>query len=530
MSERTNRRRRRTRAEQGYVMAITALMMVPLMVFAAFATDVGAWYVRGQQVQRAADAAALAAVVWMPSLADAETAAIEVAALNGFVDQPGDFDTGPLPQVRVTPLANQQVMVEIKAEGEVYFGSAVGVDGIEITRFAAAEYILPVPMGNPTSAIGAADLDIGGRQNYWLNAHANCFNASAGDLLNSAPGTGGCSPPTNPYYRDRGYIYVIDKPENVAVDVEVLHAGRCKRPGWGDGRGERWTQNTPGLEFTLYRADNTPLADEDNMVPSNQFGTTQTLGAATSTGSNPGSSGPDCPTFTAGGAWDQPNWQGVFSIPANAQAGRWFLTVGTPVGSTGHKNMYGLRVMGSNFTSGAEFCTTLDPTTVTTGTCPTITALDYFSIYIGENRDAPSSAPEAANFFFAEIEEVHAGKVMQVNLWDPAEGSEYLQFMDPYGNPAAFRYRTENLNGSGQTGWTNITGCTIGGVTGPCLPTPGSGGYHNKFLTIEVDLGQTYTCNAGDCWWKVRYASTSSVDDTTTWSVRIVGDPVRLIE
>ena len=45
-------------AERGYVVALTALLLVPMLVFTAFATDVGAWYVRAQEIQRAADAAA----------------------------------------------------------------------------------------------------------------------------------------------------------------------------------------------------------------------------------------------------------------------------------------------------------------------------------------------------------------------------------------------------------------------------------------------------------------------------------------
>ena len=51
--------------EGGYVAVMTALLMFVFMGLAAFAVDVGRWYVVGQQEQRA-DAAALAGVTKLP--------------------------------------------------------------------------------------------------------------------------------------------------------------------------------------------------------------------------------------------------------------------------------------------------------------------------------------------------------------------------------------------------------------------------------------------------------------------------------
>ena len=50
-----------------------------------FAVDIGGWYSRGAQIQRAADAAALSGVVWMPDFPTAAAAALATAARNGFV-------------------------------------------------------------------------------------------------------------------------------------------------------------------------------------------------------------------------------------------------------------------------------------------------------------------------------------------------------------------------------------------------------------------------------------------------------------
>ena len=50
-------RRRPRRSERGYVLATAAMIMVPLLVVAGFATDVGGWYREADRMQRAADAA-----------------------------------------------------------------------------------------------------------------------------------------------------------------------------------------------------------------------------------------------------------------------------------------------------------------------------------------------------------------------------------------------------------------------------------------------------------------------------------------
>ena len=70
----------------GYVIALTALLMVPLMAFIGFAVDLGAWYARAGQIQAASDSASLAGVTYLPDFAAAQAAALEVAERNGFVD------------------------------------------------------------------------------------------------------------------------------------------------------------------------------------------------------------------------------------------------------------------------------------------------------------------------------------------------------------------------------------------------------------------------------------------------------------
>ena len=48
--------------ERGYILVQSVLLMIPLLIFSAFAIDIGAWYLDGQKMQRTSDAAALAGV------------------------------------------------------------------------------------------------------------------------------------------------------------------------------------------------------------------------------------------------------------------------------------------------------------------------------------------------------------------------------------------------------------------------------------------------------------------------------------
>ena len=76
---------------------MSALLMLPLLAFAGFAVDIGYWYTHANRMQRAADAAALAGVVWMPNDEKAETVRKGFLARvpKGRLGEPSDL-AGPL--------------------------------------------------------------------------------------------------------------------------------------------------------------------------------------------------------------------------------------------------------------------------------------------------------------------------------------------------------------------------------------------------------------------------------------------------
>ncbi len=71
-----------------------------------------------------------------------------------------------------------------------------------------------------------------------------------------------------------------------------------------------------------------------------------------------------------------------------------------------------------------------------------------------------------------------------------------------------------------------LTNCKVNGVT--------SATNNGKLQTIRVPIPNTYTCQTssqGGCWFRVAINFPgATVTDATTWTARIVGEPVRLIE
>src|SRR5437588_4106466 len=139
------------REQSGQTLVIVALMIVALLGFTGLVTDI-AWYeVNLMRVQRAADAAALAGVVYLPgNIIGAQTAAQQEASKNGFTDN------GTTIRVIATPeaLNNRILGVTVTAPVRSWFARLFGVTQFNLRRNARAEFVLPVPMGSPENYYG----------------------------------------------------------------------------------------------------------------------------------------------------------------------------------------------------------------------------------------------------------------------------------------------------------------------------------------------------------------------------------------
>ncbi len=532
----------RRSAEAGYVMATTALMLIPMMIFAAFAVDVGSWYVEAQKIQRASDAAALAGVVWMPDENRAREAALEITAINGYEDQPGDFDddTAPLPQVRVSRVGPQQIRVDIRAEGELYFGSVIeGFDEPRIQRFSTSEYVLPVEFGSPTNKIGFGDLIIDGEAvNAWTGLMGYCQPAHYGDVRaayyqhqsgcieggslfsGSSSGTPAISNPDtaagrSPNHDPEGYFFVVDVPEGrtTPTDVMIYDAGYCtSNPGSKPGNDSRETY----LEYRFYDATSTPLDDSDIVQ----------VGSSYRPGLNVGCN-----------AWTNPTG---FQVPIGS-AGRYYVQV---LNNEAHFGGFGDGV--NYFAIEARDAGAGDGTT-----CFTFQSASCVGVYARDRLPIRTQTDgDVATFYLANIEPIHEGKVLEVEMYDLGERMEYVQFLDPEGVPQPFTWRTDDtmtISGIGPANTDHAdedcTYLTVSGSSEPCLDVSAGGispkvgewnsswRFNGRWVIARIQL-TTIPDDLDDYWWKIRYVKTAGANsvDWTTWSTRVVGDPVRLVE
>lgn len=530
-----------TSSERGFILAQAALVFVPLLIFAAFATDIGSWYVEGQKIQRSADAAALAAVAMLPDVGEAEQVARDTAARNGFVDAtPGDntdFETGPLPQVRVTVHSSAGIEVEIRAQADAYLGQVV-IPSITIERYALAEWVRPVYMGNPTSGLGTGSIpeaDLGlPNDKMWLSVNAYCADHEQGDPFAvgyydgpsyfNGHRTCGTTPSfvypeatANPTFDPDAYIFVAQyQAGSPTINLDVYEPGyNCFETNDTNDYPE-----SPLINFEIYGPSAT--TNHQGFIDSNSPIATVSYDQNACISNAPGGDG----WWPLATGLSTPSTEGgYYYIKATSRhPGSWDAHPTNSFWSERFLNNFALRVARSGDTQLCAF-SSADPT------CPQLYSLDWLPLF----REIP--ADESA-FYLAEVDENHAGSTMTIKFFDAAEGIDNLQFVDSNGTAMPFRWRysdaTDGQKGVApylETSFANHSDlCSWGGVGGqPCLDTSTRSDWNDHWVRIQIDIPADYTCGA-DCWWRIRYTTSGTPTDRSVWGIRLDGDPVRLVE
>ena len=183
------------------------------------------------------------------------------------------------------------------------------------------------------------------------------------------------------------------------------------------------------------------------------------------------------------------------------------------------------------------------------------TALNAFAFYASSASGTPRiygigameayvrlPGGRASEFYLAQIDAVHAGKTMVINLWDPGDTgllSADLEILHPTGfgfASTSFNYRA--TPGTANPGHSGCSGRSGTGVTSVRTNTGGSSLYNGCWLTIEVALPANYDAPVDPVsgergWWKIKYtmggSSSDYSTDLTTWAVNIRGNPVHLV-
>lgn len=530
--------------DRGYVMALTALLILPLLAFTGFAVDLGAWNAEAARIQRAADAAALAGVVHLPNIGMARSVAEETARRNGY--DLADADVTVTAQ-EVAGASSPQLEVTISQTNVNQYFSTLFKDQVDVERTATAEFIRSVPLGSPRNYLGTGESLSGAwRENLYVSVSGYCARREHGDRITpradrTGAGFQSCDPSDspvveNPEHNPDGYVFAMELAGAAedygtnswgTVNLQLRNAPHCQGVSGGmnsHGDSGANTSSQRGYRYTVRDADSNNPLDASVLATQDLY---------------PGN---------CNATWGGNNWQTIYSF-TNPSPGTYYLQV-QPIDPPSTTRAEGQNQFGIRAVNGGSpwYCTTDEADTalyVSGRACPQVYALTHLGVYAAFSGSNPS-------FFLSSVEPEHAGRTMTVELFDAAEGAEAIELLDPNGNPFPVEWEIGCSDGTypsetgsacspteadpdGGRGPFNGTSIDVEGEgtqKWPELSQPGL--YSNRHLRMKVELPEDYATEYGNrTWWRIRYTVCSgpgcSVGDRTTWTVRILGDPVRLV-
>lgn len=518
--------------ERGAALPIVALMLFVLLGLSAFAVDLGWFYLNATKVQRAADAAALAGVIHMPddfepnAVADAR----QLAAANGYIHD-GAPDSTTTVDVREVTGNRHRLEVEITDQVETFFLRVFGQHTQTVSRTAVAQHVQPLPMGSPANQFGdspgcwLATPPSGAVCNNFVGMISGHLQGRGyGDLYSpwcdgwqanascsgtvGAGGFPGTRPPPfgeNPRYRDRGYLYAVDVPPELDghnITLELLSPGNNTGHQSGIGDSSHLEQQVGPrhtITWTLHDRTTTPL-DMANNTPlcgysygPNNANSTQQWAEI------PGNCHPN-------------NGPGIYPLQVQVDCTE----------CHGH-NMFSIRATANGGV----------------GVQPRVYALGDMAIFVQQSG--------LTRFHFAEVEPVHAGKTLVLELWDAGDSiggqplNSRIQILGPGdGEPEPYPCYFSSTHPVGPS--------APGDLLSTCTQDVDFDGvhyqmedcdtcYNNHMITFRVPIPAGYSCGTDeegdeDCWWRVRFIyddPTASPTDGTTWQASIEGNPIHLV-
>ena len=515
--------------ESGATLIVVALILVVLMGMAGFAVDYGWLYLNGVKNQHGADAAALAGVVYEPgdqttAYAEAKAAASE----NGYSDLAADSSVIPVDFADdATAVENSnQLAVTVEHTVPTFFMKVFGIDSVSISKRAVAEYALPLAMGSDWPYFGQ-DPALGNTPNYWGNIHGYYTGRKMGDRFSSQCNSGGSgssctknserretlSAGTNNGFADLtgGYLYAIEVPAGASnLSVEVFD-GAFHRGGndyYLTGDQPQGGSQGPTTIFMLYGPDPTPLDTTDGnkllckvtYSPQDPYADFNGDGSVNDSDDQDGDGDLD---------WDDLEFNSSGSVAA-----LWDRMCGGSFDEG--PGIYPLRVVIAD--PGAADDRGLNRYSMrafTTGPNPRFFGIGDMAIYA-------NFTGSSAQFNLAEVPQVHAGKDLVIELWDADSGNNGVRIELPDGTlPQCSAVATDGRDSGG------LIACDIN-FNNDLSPT-GGGSFDDDHLQIRISIPTDYTC-AANCWWTIDVSYPGGANDTTTWSARIEGNPVKLVE
>lgn len=545
-AQRDRRRPGRRHRERGYVAVTTAILMILFVAIAALGIDTAIWFTRANQLQRAADAAALAGVTKMPRFYQAKALAIQTATNNRL-------NAGQV-SVEQVPNSPRQLKVRVTASVPSFFGKFLR-SGTSLEREATAEYVPRIELGSKLNAIGTGNDPTYGAQGFWLSINGFCTPKEDGDRFASyfeanRTVSPRCDDSTAPATRNTEYPgdAVAEYTYGVTIPCPDV-SDPCTAPIPTDYVIEIYD---PWFDRTNVGIDTNPLDPSTDLAAFLNASVTLTANLRDDNGNVIQTAGYGPCGEAAVSCADRANatWHSMFVIPAGSAAGRYHVELRSEpweADSFG-SNAFGLAVHAAS-----------SPGPCSGPTCPTISGETSMSVY--------ANTTGTADFYLAKLNPAryYRGKKIRVRLWDPGEGAQTIQILAPTNDPAPGDYVPAPFTyGGGDPGiasypnsdnnWTSAGPVTALDVSGkastlpdaltPAAPWPASdrvndSRYNGRMVEMKLQIPTDFGCASPipPCvevnppqggWYKIRYIS-SFPYDVTTWSVDIVGDPVHLV-
>lgn len=580
----------RSRSDERGVAAVIVSVFVAALLFGlcAITVDVARMYAEAQRVQRAADMAASAGVIYMPQdIAQASTVARDVSSRNGFPDS-GESS------VVVTPGTQpSQLDVAVSSTIPNLFGRMIGRDDATITRHAVADYTGPQPMGSPCNTFGNEPLGTAGagpaasqlsvppgancdsKPQFWMNVNGPDVDKGNGDQYavrncDVSKAISGCTGTTNDEFDPEGYFYLVRTTQAAVGSTVTLQlydpafvatGDLCaSAPGSYSDITDNWNDFASADAKTRYRTSANDYCSGDNMANTSVAATVTTFGLRSPSDSqNPRTAAPvaNCtrqyPGYTSSQVTAKSLKRGdtIYNKSLARVFHQWTTLCSFPVTQAGD---YYLQVRTNVPWKGPELSSLGAYNTLTDGSYAPTGDLSNFAMFTqsgdntsvrggGSNRfsvrayGAPTGAVSVAALGKMSIYANSTAASTTFNLIRlmPAAAGQTLVFKFFDIGDAEDSASLTMLPPSEST--VALTNCAASGFKKLTLPTCSiniNEDWNGKGETVAVPIPSGYTCSynsSGGCWFRLKVGFASgSVFDTTTWTAYVSGDPVRLIE
>jgi Flp pilus assembly protein TadG len=337
----------------------------------------------------------------------------------------------------------------------------------------------------------------------------------------------------NPDYRPAEYYdYAVDMPPGSANgQVQVYDPGFCATDSSGQyGTGDRWFSGTAAFSafYTVYDTQNTlyDLSDDTVVTSSGDLFKRQQASDTTLDGPSGVAS---CAAGATANQADGRYWHN-----------RWWTLTNTLTGGADGK-VYRVHTASTDPSLASDQLSANGQNSfalwaTASGGIPSVYGLGAMEAF------SPLDGGSSSVFYLAQIDAVHAGKTVVINLWDPGDTGSLSATLSIL-LPGATGYTPASVTWSSKKGTTNSGASSCNGRTGTgtsiVTNTGGTSQFNGCWVSIEVRIPSTYTAptppgETGPGWWKIKYvmggtSASTPAFDVTTWQVTIRGNPVHLV-